>query len=626
MNKGIFTYLRSYSANPQRINRLIVSAFLNSFNIKETSNSLINQYLIKSHDDDSGKLSEFLAIHHFTKIEELIEIFEFVISPEEKVVTGAVYTPKNIRSYIVGKCLEDVNGFENFKICDPACGCGGFLLTVSQRLIDLSDLTYEDIFRNNIYGLDIEEFSIERSKILLSLAAILDGEDKDFEFNFFRGNALNFIWEDIIENFTGFTVVIGNPPYVCSRNIDNESKKLLENWSVCSTGHPDLYIPFFQIGISLLQEGGKLGFITMNTFYKSVNGRALRNYFQDLHLNFDIIDFGAVQIFNSKSTYTCICLIENSTSENLNYVRIEDYNDFLADNFILRPIFYNSLDAEHGWNLQAQDLIHHIENTGKPLGVKFKSRNGIATLRNTIYIFDPIRKDKNFYYLNSEGTEYRIERSACVDVVNPNKLIKLNSIDTIRKKIILPYSVRENKINIIKENKFATSYPFTHEYLSSKKDVLATRDKGKGKKYDVWYQFGRNQSLEPYSYKLFFPHISPHIPNYVINDEPDLLFVNGIAIVSDNLTELEYLRKIMSSRLFWFYITNSSKPYGSGYFSLSRNYIKNFGIYDFDDQQIKFLIETEDQQIINKFLEELYGINLETVAQPIPVASADAQH
>ena len=34
-------------------------------------------------------------------IEELIKLFEFVISPADKEVNGAVYTPEFIRNYIV---------------------------------------------------------------------------------------------------------------------------------------------------------------------------------------------------------------------------------------------------------------------------------------------------------------------------------------------------------------------------------------------------------------------------------------------------------------------------------------------------------------------------------------------
>lgn len=267
MNKDIFTYLRSYSVDPQKINRLIVSAFLHSYNVKKTDNKLLSSFLIKKDDDEYAKLKEFLTIHRFSQVEELIEIFEFVISPEDKVVTGAVYTPKHIREYIVEQCFAGVIDFENLKICDPACGCSGFLYSSAQFIKKHTDLTYGEIYERNIFGLDIQEFSITRSKLLLTLFAISEGEIADFSFNIFQGNALNFNWSDVVQNYEGFDTILGNPPYVCSRNIDEESKQFIFNWKVSNSGHPDLYIPFFQLGTENLKPNGILGYITMNTFF-----------------------------------------------------------------------------------------------------------------------------------------------------------------------------------------------------------------------------------------------------------------------------------------------------------------------------------------------------------------------
>jgi adenine-specific DNA-methyltransferase len=80
-----------------------------------------------------------------------------------------------------------------------------------------------------------------------------------------------------------------------------------------------------------------------------------------------------------------------------------------------------------------------------------------------------------------------------------------------------------------------------------------------------WYAYGRNQSLEKLKYKLYFPHITSSTPNFIISTEEDLLFHNGIAIIGENKRELLFLQKLLSSRLFWFYIKNSSKPYGSDF-------------------------------------------------------------
>jgi type I restriction-modification system DNA methylase subunit len=613
MKKDFFSYLKSYSFDPQKIDRIIVSNFLHSNNIHSCKNQLVESFRIHDTDPDFADLKRIISSYSISTIEDLIEAFEFVISPEEKVVTGAVYTPNYIREFIVSHVVrDDIHIDQSVRICDPACGCSGFLYTAAKRIKEISGRSYADIYRENLFGLDIQEFSIERSELLLSLAAIVDGEDLEyFNFNLHRGNALNFDWNEEIADFTGFDAIVGNPPYVCSRNIDGESKDLVHNWSVSKSGHPDLYIPFFELGITFLKPNASLGYITMNTFFKSVNGRALREYFQNRKLDIDILDFGATQVFESKSTYTCICLIKNSPSKFLNYVKLSDADSLISEEISLKSIEYESLDFEKGWNLQERDILNKIESIGTPLGKKFTSRNGIATLKNDVYIFEPVKEDDHFYILQN-GQQYSIEREACVDIINPNKLTKLDSIETIRKKAIFPYQIENGQPTIIPEEEFRTQFPNAYNYLLSKKEILAARDKGKGKDYDIWYAYGRNQSLENYQFKLFFPHISPSIPNYVINDEPSLLFVNGLAIVGENELELQYLSKIMSSRLFWFYIVNSSKPYGSGYYSLSRNYIKNFGIYDFTTNQIDELLSLTSQEEVDQFLENLYEIDLDS--------------
>jgi len=585
MKKEILKYLKEYTYDTLMIDRLIVSSFLYSNKLSVERNELILYYKILETDIDEFKvLKEFLAIHKKVGFEELIELFEFVISPEDKVVTGAVYTPNYIREYIVKEAFNQITLSPETKICDPACGCSGFLLTAAREIKKNADISYKSILENNIFGLDIQSYSIERSKILLNLLALSEGEDcEEINIQLFHGNALSFQWDQNVQNFEGFDVIVGNPPYVCSRNIDDESLELLKNWSVCSSGHPDLYIPFFQLGIELLRNDGILGYITVNSFFKSINGRSLRSYFQDASYDFKIIDFGGLQIFKSKNTYTCICLIQKSKGK-LKYTKINSIRQLKSKSIPFNIVEYESLEYENGWNLQNSILI------------------------NNVFVFNPIAEDDYFYYLQN-GQTYPIEKAICTEIINPNKLTKLDSIESIRQKIIFPYTRDNNAVNLLDEQVFQQDYPNAFQYLSDKKDILAKRDKGNGD-YENWFAYGRNQSLEQYDHKMFFPHITPNTPYFVINNEENLLFYNGLALIADAERELEFMKRIMSSRLFWFYITNTSKPYGSGYFSLSRNYIKNFGIYDFSEDEIDFIIAEDNQERINQFIESKYEIEL----------------
>jgi len=611
MKLEILSSLRDYTVAIEDVNRIIVTTFLSRNGIADVNNNHISKLVIVDGDPDYPTFLAFKDKLQIDTFDDLVKAFEYIISPADKVITGAVYTPEHIRRNIIDNVVgsgfaSEVEG----TFCDPACGCGGFLFSVADKLKMLQpSLSFYDIFKKYIFGLDLKSYSVERTKILLTLLAITKGEDRCFfEFNLFVGNALSFEWGDALEGFDGFDFVVGNPPYVASRNIDESSFKLLQRWCVCRTGHPDLYIPFFEIGLSILKRGGHLGFITMNTFFKSLNGRALREYLGAAQHTMWITDFGSVQVFSSRSTYTCICIIKKDFSGDVHYRKLDTLAELNLTSY--SSMSYNSLNHYDGWNLSYVGIIDKIEKVGVPLKELYKVNSGIATLKNSVYIID-VKGEVEGSYVLSCGA--KVEKSICVDVVNPNKLIENTDLCKLKRKIIFPYQYVDDCPHIIQNDDFIEKYPHAHSYLMEHKAVLANRDKGKGN-YEEWYAYGRKQGMIKYQYKLLFPHITPKTPNYILSEQADLLFHNGLGVLSNDKESLEVLRVLMSSRLFWFYIINTSKPYGSGYFSLSKNYIKSFGIYPFNEQQKDFLLSGKEQATLDGFIEDLYGVNLDFFA------------
>lgn len=611
MKQQVLKFLKSYSTLPLKVDRLIVSTFIQVNNLRIENNIFLKQYQILESDlEEYSSLNNFISIInneilHF-KLEDLIELFEFVISPSDRIVNGAIYTPSEIRSYIISQTFQKVgNQLVNSKIADISCGCSGFLYNAAKEIKRLTGNNYQIIFENQIYGLDIQEYSIIRSKILLCLLALSEGEDvREYNFNLYVGDALTFKWQERFNDFQGFQVILGNPPYVCARNLEDSTKKNLENWSVCSSGNPDLYIPFFQIGYENLAQNGVLGYITMNSFFKSLNGRALRKFFEDKRATIRIIDFGTLQIFKSKSTYTCICFLENSVQNFVEYYKSVD-KELPNNRNLYNKVNYKNLDAKKGWNLNNNEVISRIEAIGTPFGEIYKTRHGIATLRNDLYIFKPVAEDDEFFYLQN-GNLYPIEKGICKDILNSNKLSRSIDFNQVREKVLFPYD-NERKPKVLQEEFLKDAFPYAYKYFKKKKEELAKRDKGKGN-YEKWFAFGRTQSLEKVGNKLFFPKFSDITPNYLISNDDDLLFYNGQAIVGHSDKEMQFIKKILESRLFWFYIKTTSKPYSASYYSLNGNYINNFGIPKFTDDEINFIINEPDKNIIDAFLEEYYSV------------------
>lgn len=613
MKTQIFKYLKSYSTLPIEVDRLIISTYLAINRIKVRNNIFIKSYVIeKENKIEYQCLEEFILIlrNEIQKfdLEALIELFEFVISPSDRIINGAIYTPNYIRKYITDNSFASKKeDLENLKIADISCGCGGFLLTASKKLKKVTRLTYREIFKNNIYGLDIQEYSINRTKILLSLLALSDGEDeRSFKFNLFVDDALIFNWSKNLKKFTGFDIILGNPPYVCARNLSEETLLKIQKFEVCKSGNSDLYIPFFQLGIQNLKDAGILGFITMNSFFKSLNGRNLREYFKQHSLNIKIIDFGTEQVFKSKNTYTCICLIEKSHNSTIKYCKSSSLS-LPTKQSDYHSIPYIKLNSKTGWNLNDFETISKIEATGIAFGELYKTRHGIATLKNDIYIFNPVKEDKDYYYLQN-GSLYQIEKGICKDIVNTNKLSRAVSISNLKEKVIFPYD-NANKPSLLNENFIKETYPKTYNYLLNKRKILANRDKGKGE-YENWFAFGRSQSLEKVKNKLFFPKMSDRVPSYIINSEDNLLFYNGQAVIGHTEDEMLFIKKIMESRLFWYYIKTTSKPYSSEYYSLNGNYIKNFGVCQLSNSEMDFVLNENNKNILDVFFEEKYEIRL----------------
>jgi len=128
-------FLKKYSSSIDDVNRILVSSFIKSNEIYNVQNEYINQFIIKSEDADYDTFLKFEleCEYEIYSFDDLIRAFEFVISPSDKIVTGAVYTPEAIRDVIIDDLFVDETGGFKSTICDPACGCGGFLYSAAKK-------------------------------------------------------------------------------------------------------------------------------------------------------------------------------------------------------------------------------------------------------------------------------------------------------------------------------------------------------------------------------------------------------------------------------------------------------------------------------------------------------------
>src|SRR5665213_1715583 len=107
----------------------------------------------------------------------------------------------------------------------------------------------------------------------------------------------------------GFDVVIGNPPYVRMEHLKDVKPYLAERY-VVAADRADLYAYFFEKGVAVLKPGGRLGYISSSTFFKTGSGQNLRTFLGDGVALEAVVDFGDVQVFEGVTTYPAILTLK----------------------------------------------------------------------------------------------------------------------------------------------------------------------------------------------------------------------------------------------------------------------------------------------------------------------------
>lgn len=627
-------HLLGFSEKVPIIERFILRYYIDFNNIKNLENSeTLKSYCFLVTEEDYKEFKKRVDLY-FQKnkvtnfsLEKLVNTFELLIPEEERKANGMVFTPEEIKLFIVDKIMKSLNKKEiqELRICDPACGSSSFLITVAKYLNDKYKIPYKYIIEKMIYGVDIYSNNIDKSKLLLHLLALEGGEvlDEKTKFNLIKGDSLSLNYEETFpEIFTGhkrgFDIVVGNPPYIRAKNISPEIKESLNRWEVSKVGNPDLYIAFFELGLEILNEKGILGYISVNTFLTSLNGRNLRGYLTDKKYKIETINFKDAQMFKGVTSYTCINIInKNIIEDHILYSSLDNLSDYDINR--LNAIPFSTLDNKLGWNLGDFTTLNNIKKIrrfSKKLG-DYGLKNGVATLANDIYIVSASEFDEQYmYFYSKDGEKWKVEKELCRRIIKPNILKSQEDLISKMEYLILPYKLGSNgKFDIIEEEVLKEHYTNTYQYFLHYKDKLLERDKGKAKdKYPTWYALGRTQGLNNTGKKLLLPYMADK-PVAILCLEEDILFYCGYALFSDKHEELELLKKILYSKVFWYYVVNTSKPYSNGYMSFAKNYLKDFSLPHFTDEQVEVLLKERNQSVIDKLLQEIYEVDLENEKQ-----------
>jgi len=303
------------------------------------------------------QLSDLLDKYDFKDAEtDLIgKLYEDFISKEERILLGQVYTPDEVIDYILNHVgyTSDAD-LKNKRIIDISCGSGAFILRAANTLIkNLKHKGYDPPFifetlQNNIWGLDINPFSLKLAELNLLLASFdtlrgIKRHNPAFKvkgFNLFLTNSVNrkdiadketvFRLKNRIREFKeGFDFVVGNPPYLEAKKMPDELKKICrENFPEVAKGAFDLYFCFIKMALDLLNGGGAFGYIIPNKVQVLKSARWLRKCILDNFSIEAIVDISNLDVFKNISVYPILLFIKNQKKKD-NRTRTYDSIDRL---------------------------------------------------------------------------------------------------------------------------------------------------------------------------------------------------------------------------------------------------------------------------------------------------------
>lgn len=459
---------------------------------------------------------------------------------------GIYYTPKYIVEYLIEQTLGEVlkkakaKDLPKIKILDPACGSGSFLISAYDKMLEAQNKLNKqtglfdkfEILKNNIYGVDLDEQAIEIAQLNL-LLRVLSQRTKlpTLSHNIRNGNSLvdgnmekleqyfentwreqkAFIWkQEFSEIFEqeGFSVIIGNPPYVFARgkNFDDSVKKYFYDNYKLANYQLNTYLLFIERAYNLLQKDGYFGFIVPNTWLTIDTFAPLRKFLLEEVGSLQIINIYD-KVFGDANVDTCLLIFKKGRRSK---VTLGEFRD------------------------------GKLKIVGKFAPDTFKGNNYIINIE--------LAKDKDKMMILKKVNE---------------KSKQLNEVSTIKSGFVAyetgkgtPKQTNEMKNNrIYHSNK--NEGEFWYKYLDGK-DVKRYQIDWSGKwvKYGKWLAAPRTPELytNPRILVRQIPSQPPYSINGIFTDENMLMNDRNSMIILHFKTDPIYLLAVLNSRLttFWF--------------------------------------------------------------------------
>lgn len=405
----------------------------------------------------------------------------------------------------------------------------------------------------------------------------------------------------------GFDIVIGNPPYLRVQGLQQTQPDFVPIYRErfqSAKGSFDIYALFVERGYALLDKHGQLAYILPHKFFQASFGVGLRKLLTGRKALREIVRFGAEQVFDEATTYTCLLFLtaQPQTVFDLLEVRSLEKGDevlLAARSRREHPDYaHGKLDAPTGddWdfalgdNKVMQRLLQHPRTLGD---ITRKIFVGLQTSADKIYVLKLVQDKGEVLrcYSKQLDREIEIERG----LTRPFLMGKdVHRYEPARpgNVVIFPYWIRDGRAVLMSQAEIQRQFPLGWKYLVQSQEFLTAREHGRFA--NEWWAYGRPQNLTEFeAVKVMTPDICarPEMTLDAAGDQFHTTTLYSFVFKPEAKGSPHYFLGLLNSKVIWYFVKVTGTPLRGDYYRFKTEYLRPFPIPDATHEHQK-LIET----------------------------------
>jgi len=490
---------------------------------------------------------------------------------------GAVFTRREVVEFILDLTgYTTTSALHKKRVLEPSFGEGAFLLVAVERLIDsykshasrhadpVADL------KDSIRAVELHRKSFIETR--LKLRNLL----REKEIANAATERLLDAWlmpgDFLLADFPfHFTHIVGNPPYVRQEMIPAVLLAEYRHRFDTLYDRADLYIPFIEKSLKVLEPKGSVGFICSDRWMKNKYGGPLRKMVaKDFHLKY-FVDMVDTDAFHSEvSAYPAITVISREKSEATRIAHrpqidkdslVKLSHDMRAKSLKQNSVVHEVsgiMNSNEPWVLESFDelaVLRRLEATYPTLEeAGCKVGIGVATGADKVYV--------------GEYAELDVEKDRKLPLVM-TKDIRAGKVEWNGKGVINPFDADGSLVNLKK-------YPKLAAYLNRHRTVICNRNVAK-RNSDRWYRtIDRITPSITQMPKLLIPDIKGEAN--IVYEEGKYYPHHNLYYITSDTWDLKALQAVLLSDITRHFITTYSTKMRGGYLRFQAQYLRRIHV------------------------------------------------